>query len=235
MKGLLFKSEMIQAIKREANPKTQTRRICVQPEFEPDTIEYITCDRSTVAVLRKGDLDQRISIPYIVWQTVYVKEKFEAWSEKKQKTVTMSPMFMPEKKAKTFLQITKVPRIERVASISDADCLAEGIKKDESRIFPYSIESVENKKSFWRTEYKSPRNAFHSLWNSINAKPKYSKSMGVYISHPFENFEICSPFKGRKKIMNIPNPWIYVLTFENISEARLLEIKECEEWYGKRT
>ena len=208
MKGVLFKPTMIQAVQREVNPKTQTRRLTAQPDFEPAKIEYETKVGITIVTLHGEGEEQKkkIRIPYARGETVYVKEPWspEISTEKKWK----SPMFMESRFARIFLEIFDV-RIERVAEISDADCLAEGIKELHTE---YKLYSHENFPCF-----ASPREAFRWLWNSINAEPKLNKKLGLYFAYPFQQDDKdCSGKKRKYPVIEIVNPWVAVITFRKV-------------------
>jgi hypothetical protein len=69
--------------------------------------------------------------------------------------IKRSAMFMPKWAARLWLEITDV-RVERVQSISEADCIAEGCPK----------------------EYLLGRNWYKELWDEINGKPRYVKGAG---------------------------------------------------------
>ena len=217
MKGLLFKPKMIEATQREVNPKTQTRRLIAQPDFEPVKIEHETKGGITIVTLHgeREEQKKKIRIPCAKGETVYVKEPWspEISTEKKWK----SPMFMEARFARIFLEISDV-RIERVADISDADCLAEGIQEIEtSQKFYGGVENEDPSAIQFYKWYSSPREAFRWLWNSINAEPKLNKKLGLYFSYPFQQEDKdCSGKKRKYPVIEIVNPWVAVITFGRV-------------------
>ncbi|MGN5574276.1 hypothetical protein [Enterobacter sp. Lyrl_3] len=106
---------------------------------------------------------------------------------------------MPRWASRIVLEITGV-RVERLNSISDADCIAEGIipvPKDR-----------DDDHQFWR-DYRlsgdgtfcvhSPRESFESLWKSVRGKS-------------FEQEEDTGPGSWQA------NPWVWVIEFKRIEE-----------------
>lgn len=104
---------------------------------------------------------------------------------------------MPRWASRILLEITGV-RVERLNSISDADCIAEGIipvPKDR-----------EDDHQFWR-DYRlsgdgtfcvhSPRESFESLWKSVRGKS-------------FDQEEDTGPSSWQA------NPWVWVIEFKRI-------------------
>lgn len=104
---------------------------------------------------------------------------------------------MPRWASRIVLEITGV-RVERLNSISDADCIAEGIipvPKDR-----------DDDHQFWR-DYRlsgdgtfcvhSPRESFESLWKSVRGKS-------------FEQEEDTGPGSW------LANPWVWVIEFKRI-------------------
>lgn len=76
---------------------------------------------------------------------------------------------MPKWASRLWLEVTGI-RVERVQEISAADAVAEGIHgvmEDRTRYFGPPDENG-------RTKYPTPGAAFHSLWDSLNAKRGYS-------------------------------------------------------------
>lgn len=107
---------------------------------------------------------------------------------------------MPRWASRILLEITDV-RIERLNSISDADCIAEGIipvPKDR-----------DDDHQFWRDYHlsgdgtfcvHSPRESFESLWKSVRGKS-------------FEQEEDTAPGSWQA------NPWVWVIEFKRIEGA----------------
>lgn len=107
---------------------------------------------------------------------------------------------MPRWASRILLEITDV-RIERLNSISDADCIAEGIipvPKDR-----------DDDHQFWRDYHlssdgtfcvHSPRESIESLWKSVRGKS-------------FEQEEDTAPGSWQA------NPWVWVIEFKRIEGA----------------
>ncbi|MDR1007911.1 MAG: hypothetical protein LBL65_05020 [Campylobacteraceae bacterium] len=87
-----------------------------------------------------------------------------------------NPLFMPEKYARLFLRIKKC-RIERVQTISNEDCLAEGIYKtiDINNMCCYTWN--ENDSYIWLT----PQNSYATLFDKINGKGSYEANPYVFV------------------------------------------------------
>lgn len=68
-------------------------------------------------------------------------------------------MFMPESEARFYIKIKRI-EVERLADISEADCLAEGIGKNGTGYF----HTINGKKTFFDTAQK----AYFSLYKIIN-------------------------------------------------------------------
>ena len=128
--------------------------------------------------------------------------------------------------------------IERVADITDAGAIEEGVLSLTSNFieknFPlYNSKMEERIRSMNLTEAPpigpSPREKFKALWQSINGKPKpiQHKKNGKmvttgYIVYPFD--EQCGKewetYNGKYKglpLQVICNPWVFVIGFEVLS------------------
>ena len=81
-------------------------------------------------------------------------------------------LFMPREASRITLEVTDV-RAERIQDISEKDCFAEGIEKIESKDGwnKASITDYELTASF---NFKTGKECFKYLWDSINAKRGYS-------------------------------------------------------------
>lgn len=85
------------------------------------------------------------------------------------KNKTLSPIFMPRWASRITLEITNV-RAEHLQDITDEDAMAEGVLE-----WYYETQYDENSFSYWSPVHGSgARNKFSEMWNSVNAKTKYS-------------------------------------------------------------
>ncbi len=92
----------------------------------------------------------------------------------------MSPICMPRWASRITLEITDV-RVQRVREISEKDAKAEGCK---------SADYATERECILDPELGSYKVAFHSLWDSINAK-----------KHPWSS-----------------NPWVWAVTFRRLEQ-----------------
>jgi hypothetical protein len=142
----------------------------------------------------------------------------------------MQPMFMP-KAACRMWQVVKNVRIERVFDISEEDAIAEGIEV-------LGVDCFEKSKylNYLNRDLYTiiPQESFAFLWQSIHGfpSPVYKKVNGKqvishYEAYPFNNYmpvQLESKnAKGkdlnRKEIKVCPNPWVWVVEYDNIFEA----------------
>lgn len=162
---ILFSGEMVRAILD--GRKTQTRRV-IKPQGEPYTIE---------------DVDV-LKCPYgIPGDRLWVRETFadlrgmgfgHKWAYRADTPegsesdririgygVRWKPsIHMPRWASRITLEITDI-RVERVQDITYIDAKAEGVEYEKG--------------------YTDPREAFATLWNSINAKRDYGWAMNPWV------------------------------------------------------
>ncbi len=185
MKGILFKPDMIKAIKE--GRKTQTRRVMQNQPIEMDKVYY--------KAFRK-DFGGRIP-RYQVGEVVYIKEAFALhpaakelgypivfYKERGDVTSELnrwkSPLFMPAWAARDFIRITHV-RPERLQEITEEDALAEGIT-----IMHGTWQSIEkdNKtgelKLVGEPQPFTARYHYGALWDSINPKYPWASNCWVW-------------------------------------------------------
>lgn len=78
----------------------------------------------------------------------------------------LTAMFMAKRYARTWLEITDV-RVERVQDISESDCIAEGIQRQE-------LPDLKGNHFHWgdktKDRCKTAVEAYRELWDSINKK-----------------------------------------------------------------
>ena len=87
---------------------------------------------------------------------------------------------MPRDVARIFLRVTDV-RVERIQDISEADCIAEGIKEEDAYY----------NKMFRNTDSSEFARAMYAkLWDSLNAKRGYGWDMNPWVwVYTFERCE----------------------------------------------
>jgi hypothetical protein len=103
---------------------------------------------------------------------------------------------MPRWASRITLEITDV-RVQRVQEISEADALAEGVTRDylppdSDNFHPpgsYGFVRHPGEVGTQATIYRTPQDAFHSLWNSLNEKRGYGWDQ---------------------------NPWVWTITFQRV-------------------
>jgi len=117
------------------------------------------------------------------WESYgYETDGYELHRDEKWK----SPLFMPERAARIFLEITDV-KVERLNEISEEDAISEGVNMYSDRAAMmidqetagYTNDLIDN---------STAKTLFVELWDSINAK-----------THPWES-----------------NPWVFAYTFKTI-------------------
>lgn len=174
--GVLFKPEMIQAIME--GRKTMTRRV-IKPQPEEYEIDgqkmFHYSDSHTFIQMSMEYIDDSLfGIPcrYSVGDLMYVKEavfeldepdcigKYLYKSMGDTADKWQSPLFMPKKAARIWLEITDIG-VERLQEISMEDCVKEGCGGSGG----------------W--EY-SPDQQFQDLWESINGKESWESNPFVW-------------------------------------------------------
>jgi hypothetical protein len=167
---ILFSTEMIRALLDRR--KTQTRRLIKpQPERDFDKLfescpfgkvgdrlwvrEKIYCfDGHTLPKAKPDDFSN-------LWDYGCDYATNIEDSELSTVTKTISPIHMPRWCCRIELELTEI-LIERVADISPADAIAEGLKVEKHQdLHHYSYGSI---------AYLDPQYAFRMLWNSIHSE-----------------------------------------------------------------
>lgn len=193
MKGILFKPDMIKAI--QEGRKTQTRGVAGLKEINEEPDEWILAPRDPLFSPSFWIFDaaeKRIMVKprYQVGDVVYIKEAYLAmpWGDimyplylQKPSKVWQSPMFMPQKYARYFIQITDV-NPERLQEITNRDVFAEGLNRtylplagiDGTEVFHFGDYPTPN-------IYDSPVGAYAHLWDSINKKNTWSTNSWVWV------------------------------------------------------
>ncbi|WFC43198.1 hypothetical protein [Pseudoxanthomonas sp. SE1] len=79
-----------------------------------------------------------------------------------------SPLHMPKALSRFTLEITEV-RVQRLLDISDADCMAEGVRP-----------TVDGTAADWRHDETGARRTFRQLWQSINGPASWDANPWVW-------------------------------------------------------
>jgi len=206
MKGIPFSEPMFHSVIK--GMKIQTRRIInPQPDFLSDNYKWAKKYNGEVILPKYGVSDIcYIKEPYCQdceeveeehatirqWNGKYLykysgdelkADKYSPFGKWK------SPRFMPEDAARYFIEITEV-RAENVCEISDEDCFAEGIIANDWEC-EGSYHCVNSGHVYgWdkqcnhgdgNIEYKTPREAFASLFNEVYGKNAFEQMPWVWV------------------------------------------------------
>ena len=243
---ILYSTFMAQA--KVAWRKTQTRRL-VKPQLHPDGTEIV--DSGKPWNKGKGRWHNRFKIgenpvryqiaslhdcPYgevgsILWGRECVNKGENGNFH--YKTEELGPLnevrwtpsiHMPKEAARIWDENTGI-RAERVADISEEDCIAEGIEiSKHSRTGGTIYKCYDGQNDF---EY-SPKESYKSLWQLINGKPKaiQERQNGKLVTigyevYPFDEYA-AAEFAGlttwkKKPLSVITNPWVWVIESKQLS------------------
>ena len=229
-----FMDEMVRALLREVDPKTQTRRVVKLPDapnhlgvWEPTTIggAGVTNPDGSPAVERAAiwhtRTGQTITAPLggpgdRLWvkethntdwcdHTIYRADGGSARDAGYESVPKWKPpMFMFRKHSRILLEITDV-WCQRVQEISEEDARAEGVER-------YSHTGDGR---FYDNAYRA---GFQILWNSINAKPKplYSaKKIVAYRSFPWDDVQETRTHRGKPWYVH-GNPHVFAYSFKRL-------------------
>lgn len=140
---------------------------------------------------------------------------------------------MPKEAARIWDEVTRV-RVERVANISEADCIAEGILFYDCEVLGRRYKDyISNASGYGDPDHdypsvETPYQSYRSLWQLLNGKPKaiQQKQNGKlittsYIVFPFDaeagkEFEGMTTWKG-KPLTVVINPWVWVIESKQLS------------------
>lgn len=133
-------------------------------------------------------------------------------------------LHMPKVAARIWDEVIRI-RVERVADISEADCIAEGILFYDDKVLGRRYKDYEIAADGYGHpdhDYPSFDNAYasyRSLWQMINGEPKLTKD--GYIVYPFnaecsKHFEGLTTWKG-KPLTVVVNPWVWVIETKQLS------------------
>lgn len=206
--GILFKDRLVRRIL--ANGKTQTRRVVKEQHLQHMPQGVTSAAQELSPYGGPGD---------ILWvretwaigpdgTTVW----YRATDDDQKVIVKWKPgIHLFRKDARIILEITEI-RAERISDISEEDAIAEGVHQNHENACQHFIGADDSC-------HKTAKEAFKSLWNSINAKPKpvlgEDGKVDHYVSYPFDGEGQVAVW--RQKPWHIkPNPWVWALTFRRI-------------------
>jgi hypothetical protein len=116
----------------------------------------------------------------------HVKAKMKADREKAKATeeakeiLAENKLFMPARYARYFIEITDV-RCERLQSISEDDCLKEGIQYKEDSMFGYDMVTKYFSDYPELGTYDEPREAYATLIDKISGKGTWENNPYVWV------------------------------------------------------
>lgn len=126
-----------------------------------------------------------------------------------------SPLFMPKWAARTWCEITAA-KLYHIGDITDEECMKEGILgyRDSEFGCMCHYHTFPNKDGTETDYFDTPREAFKTLWNAINGKPRLDKANGCYVSHPFDGPKetIFTKHRGRRHLIQC-NPSVVGIEF----------------------
>lgn len=217
---ILMKAEMVRAILRDENPKSQTRRV-IKPQPDP-AINWDKCPYG-----KPGD-------------RLWVKETFIKWSIGGGSGILyratdpdaddgpwMSSRFMRREYSRITLDVTDI-RVQRIRDIKTKDIFAEGVRIPVSPDSNYLMRVTGNYKpaSYLEcgldiaTNEDLIRAEWAALWDSINATPKPVKIEGEishYISYPWDDVQEVREHRGLPWHLH-GNPWVWVVGFKRVDD-----------------
>ncbi len=183
MKGILFKPNMIKAI-REGR-KTQTRRIVKVKDVDIHDKKWVEAKYNPkygCCFINDGIRETWSAIPhYQVDEVVYIKEAYSTWGYpekpfyKDEPNIDIkgigwhTPLFMPEWASRYHIQIIDV-KVERLQDIKE-EAKAEGVT-------PLRIDWDDNISTNVTCSY---RDGFIELWDSINPTNPWSSNPWVWV------------------------------------------------------
>jgi hypothetical protein len=186
VKPILFSTPMVQAIRREIDPKTMTRRV-INPQpthMHWNTIGWAGWDDGHGYKVRQpyqqGDILWvretwcNINKPDYEPEYCYFSDAIDSEDYDSSEWKWRPSIFMPKEACRTWLRVMNV-RPERVQDISEADAKAEGILSEFD-------------------EFGGHKYGFRLLWDSLNAKRGYPWSANNWVW--VYTFERCKKPEG---------------------------------------
>jgi hypothetical protein len=137
----------------------------IRCRYEPGTVLWVRetwnvdkCDSNCPGRIDEDECPfNRVNDLCYRYKTQYTDAEKMKWKQS---------IFMPREAARLFLEVQNV-RVERVRDISHNDCLKEGISwTEEGPLHAHYIDTKLNA----ILNFKTAKEAFKSLWDSINAK-----------------------------------------------------------------
>lgn len=217
---ILFNSDMVRAVRRTENPKTQTRRV-VKPQPEKSAV---VDSKGRMPIAAWVDGDRWLKCPYgSIGDRLWVRETFQpyfspGWERKHPDYKTGSGYQISYLATDGIIDIEDVyeesmssackpsihmPRwasritleitdigAERLQDITEEDAKAEGIQ-----VLP--LQDPNDPSAWWQSapgkhQARKARESFHLLWDSINAKRGFGWDV---------------------------NPWVWVIEFRRLENA----------------
>lgn len=230
---MLFKAQMVNALMRTLNPKTETRRIADQNGASKlhnngDLIWVKETWRPRIAhscIMDACDCGD-VEVGYIADnKTIFFadSEIDSDWLTPKaaQNGNNVPSLFMPRWASRILLEVIEDSHVERLQDISEKSALAEGFIKLPATGRVVEFEGAQYFGAYW----PNARAAYRDLWNNINLTPKpLSKNKEVvgYTSYPWSNADFDAEYPGiresslyrGKPITVTENPWVTVTTFK---------------------
>lgn len=200
---ILYNTEMVKAVQREVNEKTQTRRTKGLNKINvvPDDWSFVEIDPAGSFIFEHKNIDETfwVNCPYgkvgdilFVRETSFFNEYHYVYAAnlsnedyKWFKGCWKPSIHMPKEAARIWLEITDI-KVERLKDISEEDSIAEGVEPVDCGYKNYMTEPklMQSLKCFDKAYY-----SFLSLWESING---------------------CDSW--------LNNPWVWVITFKKVAK-----------------
>ncbi len=191
---ILFSAPMVQAIRRDTNPKTQTRR-AINPQPKAVTSAVLKWKKGLidiemlVMVSRYGQAGDRLwtreawrptSTCLASWTGVHYKADGAHiarpyFTANHAKTGWRPSIHMPRLASRDTLEVIDV-RVERLQDISEADAMAEGVEEldDEWEGLHFCHDDLHG-------AFRTARDAYFDLWERINGKASLESNPWVWV------------------------------------------------------